>query len=193
MYRDALIDGLWRRNVASVQLLGLCPLLAVSYNVRNALGLSVASSFVLIGSSLTISSVRKFIPENVRLPCFVLVIATLTTVATMYMQAFAYDLYVQIALFVQIIVTNCMILGHIESVASKRTVGESLFNATGTALGFSAALLLLGTIRQFMEPIIPIAAHPAGAFLVAGLALAGLNSLSELANRGLGRKPVLEK
>ena len=131
MYRQALIDGLWRRNVASAQLLGLCPLLAVSYNLRNAIGLSVASSFVLVGSSLAISSIRKLIPNNVRLPCFVLVIATLTTVTTMYMQAFAYDLYVQIALFVQIIVTNCMILGHIESVASKTPVGESLVTAIG--------------------------------------------------------------
>ena len=179
MYRDALIDGLWRRNVASVQLLGLCPLLAVSYNLRNAIGLSVASSFVLIGSSLAISSIRKLIPNNVRLPCFVLVIATLTTVATMYMQAFAFDLYVQIALFVQIIVTNCMILGHVESVASKTPVGESLVTAIGTALGFSSALILLGGIRQALEPIMPLATHPAGAFLVAGLTLAGLNFVSE--------------
>ncbi|MCY3885590.1 MAG: electron transport complex subunit RsxE [Gammaproteobacteria bacterium] len=190
MYRDALIDGLWRRNVASVQLLGLCPLLAVSYNVRNALGLSIASSFVLIGSSLTISSVRKFIPDNVRLPCFVLVIATLTTVATMYMQAFAYDLYVQVALFVQIIVTNCMILGHIESIASKKTVSESLFSAIGTALGFSAALLVLGTIRQYLELAIPLAAHPAGAFLVVGLALATLNTVSEQITKKI---PALRK
>ena len=183
MYRDALIDGLWRRNVASVQLLGLCPLLAVSYNLRNAIGLSVSSSFVLIGSSLAISSIRRLIPNNVRLPCFVLVIATLTTVATMYMQAFAFDLYVQIALFVQIIVTNCMILGHIESVASKTSVGESLVTAICTALGFSSALILLGGIRQALEPIMPLATHPAGAFLVAGLTLAGLNFVSEkLAN-----------
>lgn len=185
MYRQALTDGLWRRNVASAQLLGLCPLLAVSYNLRNAIGLSVASSFVLIGSSLAISSVRKLIPNNVRLPCFVLVIATLTTVTTMYMQAFVYDLYVQIALFVQIIVTNCMILGHIESVASKTPVGESLVTAIGTALGFSSALLLLGGIRQALEPVMPLATHPAGAFLVAGLTLAGLNFVSDLASRNL--------
>lgn len=183
MYQHALVDGLWRRNVASVQLLGLCPLLAVSYNLSNAIGLSVASSFVLICSSLAISSIRKLIPNNVRLPCFVLVVATLTTVVTMYMQAFAFDLYVQIALFVQIIVTNCMILGHIESVASKTTVGESLMTAIGTALGFSCALLLLGGIRQALEPILPLATQPAGAFLVAGLTLAGLNCVSELVSR----------
>lgn len=183
MYKDALIDGLWRRNVASVQLLGLCPLLAVSYNLRNAIGLSLASSFVLIGSSLAISSIRRLIPNNVRLPCFVLVVATLTTVATMYMQAFAYGIYVQIALFVQIIVTNCMILGHIESVASKTSVGESLFSAIGTALGFTCALLLLGGIRQTLEPILPLTTQPAGAFLVAGLTLACINYLTEMANR----------
>lgn len=185
MYRVALIDGLWRRNVASVQLLGLCPLLAVSYNLRNALGLSLASSFVLIGSSLAISSIRKLIPNNIRLPCFVLVVATLTTVTTMYMQAFAYDLYVQIALFVQIIVTNCMILGHIESVASKTPLGESLVTAIGTAIGFSCALILLGGIRQALEPIMPLATHPAGAFLIAGLTLAGLNFVSDFASRSI--------
>ncbi len=185
MYREALIDGLWKRNVASVQLLGLCPLLAVSYNLRNALGLSVASSFVLIGSSLAISSIRKLIPNNIRLPCFVLVVATLTTVTTMYMQAFAYDLYIQISLFVQIIVTNCMILGHIESVASKTPLGESIVTAIGTALGFSSALILLGGIRQALEPIMPLATHPAGAFLVAGMTLAGLNFVSDLASRRL--------
>lgn len=191
MYRDALIDGLWRRNVASVQLLGLCPLLAVSYNLRNAIGLSIASSFVLIGSSVAISTLRKLIPSNVRLPCFVLVVATLTTVATMYMQAFAYDIYIQIALFVQIIVTNCMILGHIESVASKTSLGKSLFSAIGTALGFSCALLLLGGIRQAMEPFIPLASHPAGAFLVAGLTLACINYVTVLTSRSLKGKHAL--
>ncbi len=177
MLKDALIDGIWRKNPATVQLLGLCPLLAVSYNVRNALGLAAASSFVLIGSSLTISSIRKVIPDNIRLPCFVLVIATLTTLATMFMEALAFSIYTQVALFVQIIVTNCMILGHIESVAFKQPVGTSLANAVGTAVGFSAALVALGTIRQTLSPVVPLIQQPVGAFLITGLCLASLNAV----------------
>ena len=183
MLTKVLIEGLWHRNAATVQLLGLCPLLAVSYNIRNALGLSIASSFVLIGSSLTISLLRNLIPQNVRLPCFVLVIATLTTLATMFMQAYAFEIYVQVALFVQIIVTNCMILGHIESVASKQPISVSLFSAMGTAIGFSCVLLVLGTIRQLLGPIVPLAVQPVGAFLVAGLALAGASAIATLADR----------
>ena len=178
MLKGALVDGLWRRNPATVQLLGLCPLLAVSYNIRNALGLAAASSFVLIGASLTITSIRRFIQPNVRLPCFVLVIATLTTVATMFMEAYAYSIYVQVALFVQIIVTNCMILGHIESVAFKQPLTVSLANAVGTAAGFSCALVALGSIRELLSPLIPLVEQPVGAFFVMGLSLAGLNGVS---------------
>ena len=175
MLKDAFVDGLWRRNAATVQLLGLCPLLAVSYNLQNAFGLAIASTFVLVGSSLAISAIRSLIPKNVRLPCFVLVIATLTTVSSMYMEAFAFDIYSEVALFVQIIVTNCMILGHVESTAYRKTLGVSVTNAVATAIGFSAALIALGAIRQGLAPILPLVEQPAGAFLITGIAFAGLN------------------
>ncbi len=191
MLKSALMDGLWTRNAATVQLLGLCPLLAVSFNVRNALGLAAASSFVLIGSSIAVASIRRYIPTSIRLPCFVLIIATLTTIATMYMQAYAFELYVQVALFVQIIVTNCMILGHIETVASKRPIGESMVSAIGTALGFSCVLIALGTIRQLLGSVIPLVEQPVGAFLVVGSVLAGMNCVVDnLANRRSGEEPT---
>lgn len=175
MLIQRFINGLWVRNVATTQLLGLCPLLAVSYNIKNALGLAVASTFVLVSSSCLVSLLRKGIPENIRLPCFVLVIATFTSIAHTVMQAYAWDIYQQIALFVQIIVTNCMILGHVESVASRESVTTSVVTAAGTALGFSLVLLVLGGIRQLLGILTPFATQPVGSFFVIGIALATVN------------------
>lgn len=173
------VEGLWTRNVATTQLLGLCPLLAVSYNLKNAAGLAIASTFVLVASSCLISLLRAGIPENIRLPCYVLVIATFTTIAHTIMEAYAWDVYQQIALFVQIIVTNCMILGHVESVASKQRVVISVVTAMGTAVGFSLVLLVLGGVRQLLGLLTPFATQPVGSFFVIGLALAAINFIRE--------------
>ena len=105
--REIAQQGLWANNPALVQLLGLCPLLAVTGTVVNALGLGLATIGVLVGSNLSVSLIRNFVPENVRLPAFVMIIASFTTVATLLMQAYAFELYTVMALFVQIIVTNC--------------------------------------------------------------------------------------
>jgi electron transport complex protein RnfE len=184
-------------NPAWAQLLGLCPLLAVSTSVVNALALSMASAFVLLGSNITIAAVRRWIPEFARLPSFVLVIATFTTCAMLLMQAFAFELYLRIALFVQIIVTNCMILGRVEAFASRQPVSRAFLDAAGTACGFALALLALGAARELlgqgtlmagMEQLIPgselwrlsisqdgrgllLASLPPGAFIIAGLLL----------------------
>lgn len=161
-----------RRNPVWAQLLGLCPLLAVSNTVGNAAGLAAASALVLTGSAALVALARKLIPADVRLPCFVLIIATFTTVANLAMEAFAFELHQRIALFVQIIVTNCMILGQIERVAYKETVGKTLLDALGASAGFAAAILVLGAVRELIALGFPLAAMPAGAFLVAGLLLA---------------------
>ncbi len=174
------------RNPAAVQLLGLCPLLAVSNTVANALGLAVASTVVLTGSAVLVSAVRKLIPEDVRLPCFVLVIATFTTLVNLAMEAYAFDLYQRIALFVQIIVTNCMILARIEQVASKERLGRTLLDALGASAGFAAAILILGAAREAVTLGFPLAALPPGAFLVAGLLLAGVNVVSTRSRRRTG-------
>lgn len=163
------------RNPAWVQLLGLCPLLAVSNTIANALGLAVASAVVLIGSATLVSLTKRFIPTDVRLPCFVLVIATFTTLVNLVMEAYAFDLYQRIALFVQIIVTNCMILARIEQVAAKESLGRTLLDACGAAVGFAAAILALGAAREVLAIGFPLAALPPGAFLVAGLLLALTN------------------
>lgn len=190
--------GVLVNNPAWAQLLGLCPLLAVSNSVVNALGLALASGFVLLGSNLTISLLRHRIPDVARLPCFVLIIATFTTITVMILEAFAFTLYLRIALFVQIIVTNCMILGRAESFASRQPVGVAVLDALGTAVGFALALLILGSVRELLgygtllremdllfgetarswiielssTAIVPLALFPPGAFLLAGLLFA---------------------
>ncbi len=172
MFKQTLIQNLWSNNIATGQLLGLCPLLAVSDSVQHASGLAIASALVLIGSAGLISAIRRFISESVRLPMFVLVIATFTTVATLLMEAFAWTLYHQIALYMQIIVTNCMILGRINQVACRTTVGVALWDAVTTSIAFGAVLLSLAALREFVSLAFPLAAYPAGAFLIFGMLLA---------------------
>ena len=168
-------DAALHRNPAWAQLLGLCPLLAVSNTVANAAGLAVASAVVMTGSATLISVTRRLIPDDVRLPCFVLVIATFTTLVHLALQAYAFDLHQRIALFVQIIVTNCMILGRIEQVAYKERVGRTVLDALGTSAGFAAAILTLGAVREAIALGFPLAALPPGAFVIAGLLLAFAN------------------
>ena len=163
---------LWRENVATVQLLGLCPLLAVSHSFDTAIGLSVASSFVLIGSATIVSLIRRWIVFEIRLPMFVLVIASFTTISVLIIEAFAMSLFARMALFLQIIVTNCMILGRLTQVASKEKVSASFLDAVLTSIGFSAVLIALGAIRETTAHVLPIVAYPAGAFLTFGLLLA---------------------
>ena len=193
-----------RRNPAWIQLLGLCPLLAVSNSLANAIGLALASGFVMVGSALTISTLRIWIPSRVRLPCFVLVIATFTTLSVLLLEAYAFELYLRVALFVQIIVSNCMILGRMEAFASRQPPRQACLDALGTAVGFAIALIILGSVREalgqgsllagmehlfgpgaaawridfgFSNPPLLMAMLPPGAFLIAGLLLGLGNGL----------------
>ena len=175
--KEIITNGVFRENVAYVQLLGLCPLLAVSNTVANAIGLAAASSFVLIMSSLLVSIFRRFIVSNYRLPTFVLIVGSMTSVVTLLMEAFTFPLYARVALFVQIIVTNCMILGRIETISSKSNVTTSLVDAIATSLGFALALITLGGIREILGYFVPLASLPAGSFIVAGILLASGNYL----------------
>ena len=184
----AFAEAAIERNPAAVQLLGLCPLLAVSNTVANAAGLALASAGVLIGSSVLAAALGRVIPPEVRLPCYVLLIATFTTVAMLLMQAYAFELYQRIALFVQIIVTNCMILAHIERATtagggSSRGIVQTLVSSSGAATGFALALLAMGAVREFLALGFPLATMAPGAFLVAGVLLA----LTRLAQRLLER------
>ena len=177
------VDAALRRNPAWAQLLGLCPLLAVSNTVANAAGLAVASAAVLTGSASIVCLLRKVIPADVRLPCFVLVIATFTTLVNLAMEAYAFGLHQRIAIFVQIIVTNCMILARLERVAAKEPFGRTLADAVAASTGFAIAILALGATREIIATGFPLAALPPGAFVIAGLLLAAINAVGLYAKK----------
>lgn len=141
-------DGLWRNNPASIQLLGLCPLLAVSGSVVNGLGLGLASLAVLLASGLVVSLVREWLRPEIRIVVFVLVIACFVTTVDLLMQAYRHELHRVLGIFVPLIVTNCAILGRAEAFASRQPVLPALADALFMGLGFTAVLVILGGIRE---------------------------------------------
>jgi len=145
-----LKEGLWNNNTALVQLLGLCPLLAVSGTVVNALGLGIATTLVMAGSNVTVSLIRNLVRPELRIPCFVLVIASFVTAVELLMQAFLYDLYLVLGIFIPLIVTNCVIIARAESFAAKNNVWRSLLDGLAMGIGFTVVLLLLGAIREIL-------------------------------------------
>lgn len=143
-------NGLWDNNPALVQLLGLCPLLAVTGTVTNALGLGLATMLVLIGSNVTVSLVRKWVPSEIRIPVFVMVIATFVTLIELFMNAFTYGLFMALGIFIPLIVTNCAIIGRAEAYASKNPWQLSAIDGFMMGLGFTVVLMLLGGLRELV-------------------------------------------
>lgn len=144
------LDGLWKNNPALVQLLGLCPLLAVTGSVVNAIGLGLATILVLVGSNLAVSLIRNHVPDAVRLPAFVMIIASFVTVTELVMQALTYELYQILGIFIPLIVTNCAILGRADAFASKNGLLPSAVDGLTMGLGFTVVLILLGVIREII-------------------------------------------
>ncbi len=149
-YQEIITDGLWTNNPALVQLLGLCPLLAVTGSVVNALGLGLATTLVLIGSNLSVSMIRHYVPDTVRLPAFVMIIASFVTCIELVSQAFTYDLYLSLGIFIPLIVTNCAILGRAEAFARKNPLTESFIDGLMMGVGFTLVLLVLGAMREII-------------------------------------------
>lgn len=147
-YQKIAKDGLWTNNPALVQVLGLCPLLAVSGTVVNGLGMGIATMAVLTGSNIAVSLIRNQITTAVRLPAFVMIIAALTTCVQLLMQAFAFELYEILGIFIPLIVTNCAIIGRAEAFASKNNVLSSALDGFLMGMGFLAVLVLLGAMRE---------------------------------------------
>lgn len=143
-------DGLWNNNAGLVQLLGLCPLLAVSSTVTNALGLGLATMMVLVLTNLFVSLSRGILRPEIRIPAYVLIIASVVTVTELVMQAWFYDLYKVLGIFIPLIVTNCVIIGRAEAFASRNPVLPSLMDGLATGLGFAAVLLVLGASREIL-------------------------------------------
>lgn len=183
---DELIKGLWKENPVFIQLLGLCPALAVTNSAINALAMGAATTFVLCGSSLLVSSVRNWIPKQVRITTFIIVIATFVTVADLTLMALLPDIHKELGAFIALIVVNCLILGRQEAFASRNTPGKALADAAGMSIGFTVALFMLGGIREILgsgslfgvslfgesfEPWV-VMILPPGGFLTLGLLLA---------------------
>ncbi|RUO55913.1 MULTISPECIES: electron transport complex subunit E [Pseudidiomarina] len=147
-YKEISWNGLWENNPALVQLLGLCPLLAVTATVTNALGLGLATLLVLVGSNITVSLVREWVPKEIRIPVFVMVIATFVTVIQLLMNAYVYGLYQSLGIFIPLIVTNCAIIGRAEAFASKNPWRRAAFDGLMMGVGFTLVLIVLGGIRE---------------------------------------------
>ncbi|WDV44699.1 electron transport complex subunit E [Clostridiaceae bacterium M8S5] len=182
-------NGIIKENPIFVQLMGMCPTLAVTTSAENGLGMGLASTAVLIGSNLFISALRKVIPDKIRIPAFIVIIATFVTLIDMFMHAYASALYKQLGLFIPLIVVNCIILSRAESFASKNKIVPSIADGLGMGLGFTLALTILGAVREILgagsifgfslfgqsfKPAI-IMILPPGAFLALGLLIGLLN------------------
>jgi electron transport complex protein RnfE len=147
-YKDLSLNGLWKNNPAIVQLLGLCPLLAVTGTVVNAIGLGLATTMVLITSNTAVSLIRNIVSDAVRLPAFVMIIAAAVTCIELLMQAFAYELYEILGIFLPLITTNCVILGRADGFASRNSLGPSAYDGFIMGAGFACVLVLLGALRE---------------------------------------------
>jgi Na+-translocating ferredoxin:NAD+ oxidoreductase subunit E len=149
-YGQIIGDGLWTNNQALVALLGLCPLLATTTSATNGLGMGLATTAVVVLSNVSVSLIRNLVRPEVRLPVFVLVIASFVTAVELVTQAFFYDLYLVLGLFIPLIVTNCLIIGRAEAFASKHRVDRALIDGLAMGLGFTLVLMTLGGIRELL-------------------------------------------
>lgn len=147
---DNFLKGLWRENPVFVMLLGMCPTLAVTNSVVNALAMGLAASFVLIMSNLLVSLLRNFIPKQVRIATYIVIIATFVTIVDYMIQVISLALYASLGAFIQLIVVNCIILGRAEAFASRNSVTQSVIDGVGMGAGFTFALVCLGSVRELL-------------------------------------------
>lgn len=149
-YSELAADGLWHNNAGLVQLLGLCPLLGVSSSTVNALGLGIATILVLVCSNVSVSLIRSAVTDAIRLPAFVMIIASMTTCIELLMQAYTYELFLILGIFIPLIVTNCIILGRADAFAAKNPVLPSAVDGFMMGAGFALVLLVLGMLRELV-------------------------------------------
>ncbi|MFH2204540.1 MAG: RnfABCDGE type electron transport complex subunit E [Elusimicrobiota bacterium] len=191
---DVFLKKLWEENPVFVHLLGMCPTLAVSNSVINALAMGLATLFVLVMSSMLISMLRRLIPKQVRIATFIMIIATFVTLAEYVIQAVSLEIHKSLGAFISLIVVNCIILGRAESFAYKKPVIPSILDALGTGIGFTLAILAMGSIREILgsgsfagvplfgpsfEPWV-VMILPGGGFFVLGLLLLAVNKINLL-------------
>ena len=189
-YIKDMTRGIWERNPILVLGIGLCPALAVTTSVSNALWMTLATSFVLISSNVLVSLIKNFTPPHIRIPIFITIIASFVTIVELMLKGFQPDVYQALGIFIPLIVVNCIILGRAEEFASKNSVLRSIFDGIGMGLGFGIALVVLAFIRETlganklfgytlipgMEPALAMVLAP-GAFFSLGLMLWAMNSI----------------
>ena len=194
--KKIFFDGIFSNNPVLVQLVGMCSVLAVTTSVVNAIGMGSSVIFVVTCSNIVISSLRKFIPDKVRIPAYVVIIATFVTLVQMFLAAYIPALYDSLGLFIPLIVVNCLILARAESFASKNTVFSSMIDGIGQGIGFTCALIVLASVREILGngtwlgfPIlgknyvgIGVITQAPGAFIILGLLVAGFNMISRKVN-----------
>jgi Na+-translocating ferredoxin:NAD+ oxidoreductase subunit E len=201
-YRDIAWNGIWKQNTGVVQILGLCPILAVSNNIVNAVSLGLATILVMALANLAIAALRNFIPYEIRIPVFILIIAALTTVVDLAFNAYLHELYLVLGIFIPLIVTNCIVLARVEAFAAKNEPGSSTVDGIAMGIGLTLVLAILGAMREVVgsgtllsgiDMIIPgaqpialfgndypgflVAILPPGAFFALGCLIAGRNWL----------------
>ncbi len=200
-YMSEFTKGIWKENPLLRLLLGMCPALGVTSSAINGLGMGLCTLAVLLGSNIVVSSIRSMIPPKVRIPCFIIVIATFVTIVGMMMEAFFPPLHAALGIFIPLIVVNCIILGRAEAFASRRPLMDSILDALGMGIGFALALVVVGCIREFLgegklfgidimnwtlglinykyEPVMVMILAP-GAFITLGFVLAGMNKIDQM-------------
>lgn len=198
-----LIKGLWKENPIFRLALGLCPALAVSTSVVNGVGMGLAATFVLVCSNTAVSTVRGIIPSKVRIPCYIVIIATFVTVVDLLMNAFAHELHKNLGIFIPLIVVNCVILGRAEAFASKNSIWHSISDGLGMGIGFTIGLAAISAVREMLgngtllgfsigqfQPML-LMILPPGGFLAMGCLLAAMNHVQAgiAKRRGEGFEP----
>ncbi|WP_153161786.1 electron transport complex subunit E [Zoogloea sp. 1C4] len=199
-YKDIAWNGIWKQNTGVVQILGLCPILAISTNIVNAVSLGLATILVMAMSNLVIAALRNFIPYEIRIPVFILIIAALVTVVDLAFNAYLHELYLVLGIFIPLIVTNCIVLARVEAFAAKNEPGGSTVDGIAMGIGLTLVLAVLGAMREVvgsgtllsgidmifpgMQPIVLfgddypgflVAILPPGAFIALGCLIAGRN------------------
>jgi len=189
-----LTNGIMKENPVLKLVLGTCPSLAITTMAKNGIGMGIAATFVLLGSNIVISLIRKMVPDKVRIPVFITVIAGFTTIVDMLLHAFLPDIYKELGIYIPLIVVNCIIFARAEMFASKNSVGASILDALGMGAGFTIALLIMGSIREILgsgtwmgipvtknlfDPAI-IMILPPGGFLAFGFVVAAIQKFSVL-------------
>jgi len=192
-FMKELSKGIVKENPIFVLVLGMCPTLATTTSVNNALGMGLAATFVLVCSNIIISMIRNIIPNKIRIPSYIIVIAAFVSIVDMVMAAYLPDLHKALGLFIPLIVVNCIIMGRAEAFASKNSVMDSMADGIGMGIGFTLALILMSSIREILgsgtwagmkvmpatyDPMLVAILTP-GAFITLGLLMAGINMLKE--------------